>query len=186
MMKNVCARIMLCVVSCGAFLAIACSAQKPASKADEWALQNAGIGSVEIAAGTSRQLQVTYPVPDGPEFPLKASVTWSMQQPVKGVSIDKTGKLTVDADVPHGTTATILADVEHGKRKLSGKVYVFHPDENPLIGQWRVDTHVTCRESQEIETTAASPFTLRGYDWTFHAGRLFWVGREHSIAARMQ
>jgi hypothetical protein len=64
-------------------------------------------------------------------------------------------------------------------------VYVFHPDENPLIGQWHVDTHVTCGDSQENKAAAAGPLTLRGYDWTFHAGRLFWVGREHSIAARM-
>ena len=178
-------RYQLLVICCIVFLAIACSAQKPASKGDEWALQNAGIGSVEIAAGTSRQLQVTYPVPDGPEFPLKASVTWSMEQPVKGISIDKTGKLTVDADVPHGTTATILADVEHGRRKLSGKVYVFHPDENPLIGTWHVDPRVACGDSQEIKAASANPLTLRGYDWSFHAGRLFWVGREHSIAARL-
>lgn len=171
-------RYQLLVICCIVFLAIACSAQKPASKGDDWALQNAGIGSVEIAAGTSRQLQVTYPVPDGPEFPLKATVTWSMDQPVKGISIDKTGKLTVDADVPHGTTATILADVEHGRRKLSGKVYVFHPDENPLIGTWHVDMRVACGESQEIKTAAASPLTLRGYDWSFYAGRLFWVGKD--------
>ena len=184
-MRNPYSQIMLCVVFCSAFLTSACSAQKPASKADDWALQNAGIGSIEIAAGTSRQLQVTYPVPDGPEFPLKASVTWSMEQPVKGISIDKTGKLTVDADVPHGTTATILADVEHGRRKLSGKVYVFHPDENPLIGTWHVDTRVACSDSQEIKAAAASPLTLRGNDWSFHAGRLFWVGKEHSIAARL-
>jgi hypothetical protein len=59
---------------------------------------------------------------------------------MNGISIDKTGKLTVDANVPHGTTATILADVEKGRKKLSGKVYVFHPDENPWIGQWHVDT----------------------------------------------
>lgn len=184
-MRNPCARILLWVVSCFAYSAVAIAAQKPASKGDDWALQNAGIGSVEIAAGTSRQLQVTYPVPDGPEFPLKANVTWSMEQPVKGISVDKTGKLAVDADVPHGTTATILADVEHGRRKLSGKVYVFHPDENPLIGTWHADTRVACGESQEIKAAAASPLTLRGYDWTFHAGRLFWVGREHSIAARL-
>lgn len=183
-MKNVYARTLLCLACFSAFLAIACSAQKPASKADDWALQNAGIGSVEIAAGTSRQMQITYPVPDGPEFPLKASVTWSMEQPVKGISIDKTGKLTVDSDVPHGTTAMILADVEHGRRKLSGKVYVFHPDENPLIGTWHVDTRVACGESQEIKAAAASPLTLRGYNWSFQASQQFWVGRANSIAAR--
>lgn len=184
-MRNSCARTLLWVVCCSALSAIVFAAQKPASKGDDWALQNAGIGSVEIAAGTSRQLQVTYPVPDGPEFPLKASVTWSMEHPVKGISIDKTGKLSVDADVPHGTNATILADVEHRRRKLSGKVYVFHPDENPLIGTWHVDTRMACGESQEIKAATASPLSLRGYDWSFHASPEFWVGKEHSIAARL-
>jgi hypothetical protein len=79
-MKNVYAHTLLCLACFSTFLPIACSAQKPASKADDWALQNAGIESVEIPAGTSRQLQVTYPVPDGPEFPLKANVSWSMEK----------------------------------------------------------------------------------------------------------
>jgi hypothetical protein len=182
--RNACARILLCMVCCSAFLAIACSAQKHTSKGDDWPLQNASIDPVEIPAGTSRQMQVTYPTPDGPSFPLKASVTWSMERPVKGISMDKTGKLTVAADVLHGTTATILADVEKGRRKLSGKVYVFHPDENPLIGEWHVDKRVACGESQEIKAAAAGPLTLRGYNWSFQASQEFWVGRAHSIAAR--
>jgi len=93
--------------------------------------------------------------------------------------------LTVAADVPHGTTATIFADVEHGRRKLSGKVYVFHPDENPLIGAWHVDTRVACGGSQETKAATTSLLTLRGYDWSFHASQQFWVGREHNIAARI-
>ena len=183
-MRNSCTRILFCVACCSAFLAIACSAQKHASKGDDWPLQNASIEPVEIAAGISRQMQVTYPTPDGPSFPLKASVTWSMERPVKGISIDKSGMLKVDADVPHGTTATILADVEKGRRKLSGKVYIFHSDENPLIGEWHVDTRVVCGESQEIKAPAASPLSLRGYNWSFQASQEFWVGRAHSIAAR--
>lgn len=183
-MRNPYPRILLCVACCSAFLAIACSAQKHRSKGDDWPLQNASIGAVEIAAGTSRQMQVTYPTPDGPSFPLKASVTWSIGPAVKGISIDKSGMLKVDADVPHGTTATILADVEHGRRKLSGKVYVYHPDENPLIGTWHVDTRVACGDSQEIKTAAASQFSLRGYNWSFEASQQFWVGRAQSIAAR--
>jgi hypothetical protein len=172
-------------VACyGAFLAIACPAQKHPSNGNDWPLQNASIGAVEIAAGTSRQMQVAYPTPDGPSFPLKASVTWSMEKPVKGISIDRSGMLKVDADVPHGTTATILADVEKGRRKLSGKVYVFHPDENPLIGEWHVDTRVACGESQEIKAAPPGPLTLRGYNWSFQASQEFWVGRAHSIAAR--
>jgi hypothetical protein len=166
-------------------LAVVSSAQRKASKGDDWPLQNAFIGPVEITAGSSRQMQVMYPVPDGPSFPLQASVIWSMATPVKGISIDKAGMLKVDADVPHGTTATILADVEHGRRKLSGKVYVYHPDQSPLIGTWQVDTHVACGDSQEIKAAAASPLSLRGYNWSFHASQEFWVGREHSIAARI-
>ena len=183
-MTNSCARILLCVICYSAFLAITCSAQKHASNGDDWPLQNASVDPVEIAAGTSRQMQIMYPTPDGPSFPLKASVTWSMERPVKGISIDKSGMLKVDTDVPHGTTATVLADVEKGRRKLSGKVYVFYPDENPLIGEWHVDTRVACGESQKIKTASTGPLTLRGYNWSFQASQEFWVGRAHSIAAR--
>jgi hypothetical protein len=181
--RNPYARLLLCMACCSVLVAAA-SAQKHASNGDDWPLQNASIGEIEIPAGTSGQVQVMYPTPDGPSFPLKASVTWSIEPAVKGISIDKNGKLAVDANVPHGTTATILADVEKGRRKLSGKVYVFHPDENPLIGAWHVDTRVACGGSLETKAASTSPVTLRGYNWSFHASQQFWVGRENSIAAR--
>lgn len=183
-MRNPLAQALLCALFCSVFSAATCSSQKTKSKPDDWAIQNASIGPIEIAAGSFRQLQAMYPTPDGPSFPLKASVTWSLAQPVKGISVDKTGKLTIDADVPHGATATVLGDVENGRRKLSGKVYVFHPDENPLIGVWHVDTRVACGDSQEIKAATANRLTLRGNDWSFHASQEFWVGKEHSIAAR--
>lgn len=185
-MRDNSVRAKLLFICCVAFSAVAFAAQKAAAKPDDWPLQNASIGPIEIAAGTSRQVQVMYPTPDGPSFPLKASVTWSIEPAVKGISIDKSGMLKVDADVPHGTIATILAHVEHGRRKLSGKVYVFHPDENPLIGLWHVDTRVACGELQTIKAAPTSQLTLRGYDWSFHASQQFWVGRENSIAARTQ
>jgi hypothetical protein len=75
----------------------------------------------------------------------------------------------------------IVGDVEKGRRKLSGKVYVYHPDENPLIGAWHVDTRVACGATQEIKAAAIGPVTLRGYDWSFHASQQFWVGREQSM-----
>lgn len=82
-MRNPCARILICVACCGAFFVIALAMQKPATKPNDWAMNNASIGTVEIAAGTSRQMQAMYPTPDGPSFPLKASVTWSLERPVK-------------------------------------------------------------------------------------------------------
>jgi hypothetical protein len=177
---------MLCVIYCIAFSAIVCSAQNPASKPDDWAIRNAMIGpdsSIEIRAGSSYQARAMYPVPDGPLFPLKASVTWSIEPAVKGISIDATGKISVDADVPHGATATVLGAVEKGRRKLSAKIYVFHPDENPLIGAWHVDTHAACGQSLEMRAAAPRPLSLRGNDWKFHVSQQFWVGKEHNIAA---
>jgi len=161
-------------------LLAACFAQKPAPKPDDWPIQNAMIGPnspIEIRAGSSYQVQAMYPVPDGPLFPLKAAVVWSIEPAVKGISIDATGKITVDSDVPHGVTGTVLGDVKKGRRKLSAKLYVFRPEENPLIGTWHVDTRVACGESQEIRAAAARPLSLRGNDWKFHVQPAI-LGRE--------
>jgi hypothetical protein len=149
-------------------------------------MQNATIGPnspIEIRAGSSYQVQAMYPVPDGPLFPLKATVVWTIEPAVKGISIDKTGKITVDSSVPNGATTTVLGDVEKGRRKLSAKLYVFRPEENPLIGAWHVDTRVACGESHEIIAVAVRPLSLRGNDWKFHVPQQFWVGKEHNIAA---
>jgi hypothetical protein len=162
------------------------SAQKPASHPDDWAIRNAMIGPdspIEVRAGSSYQARAMYPVPDGPLFPLKATVAWSIEPAVKGISIDATGKITVDADVLHGAMATVLGVVEKGQRKLATKVYVFHPDENPLIGAWHVNTRAACGQLLEMRATAARPLSLRGNDWKFHVSQQFWVGKEHNIAA---
>ncbi len=174
------------VAVCCSTLLVACFAQKPAPKPDDWPIQNAMIGPnspIEIRAGSSYQVQAMYPVPDGPLFSLKTTVVWSIEPAVKGISIDATGKISVDSDVPHGVTGTVLGDVEKGRRKLSAKLYVFRPEENPLIGTWHVDTRVACGESQEIRAAASRPLSLRGNDWKFHVSQQFWVGKEHNIAA---
>src|SRR5690242_14190539 len=78
---------------CFSVVATTCFAQK----ADDWAMQNAMIGPdspIEVPAGGSYDARAMYPVPDGPLFPLKASVAWSIAPAVKGISIDaKTGKI---------------------------------------------------------------------------------------------
>ncbi|HEY5028202.1 MAG TPA: hypothetical protein VIK39_07320 [Candidatus Angelobacter sp.] len=185
-MRKCWVRVVLCVSFSSIVLAIACFAQKQAPKPDEWPIHNALIGPdspLEIRAGASYQARAMYPVPDGPLFPLEANVAWSVEPAVQGISIDPTGKISVDAAVPHGATAIVHADVDSGRRKLSAKVYVFRPDENPLIGAWRVDTRVVCGETQEIKAAAARPLSLRGNNWKFHVSQQFWVGKEHNIAA---
>jgi len=165
-------------------LCVACFGQK---KADDWAISNAMIGPdspIEVSAGNSYQAQAMYPVPDGPLFPLKASVAWSIAPAVKGISIEaKTGKISVDAEVPHGTYTTVHANVDGGRRKLTAKLYVFRTDANPLIGKWRVDQKVACGKAQEMKTAASGPRSLYTMDWSFHVDHQFWVGRTNSIAA---
>jgi len=165
-------------------LALLASGQK---KVDDWAIRNAMIGPdspIEMSAGSSYQAQAMFPVPDGPLFPLKASVAWSIAPAVKGISIDTTsGKISVAADVKHGTTATVHADVAGGQRKLTARLFVFRPEENPLIGKWRVDQKVACGEAQELKTAASGPRSLSTMDWRFHVDQKFWVGRTNNIAA---
>lgn len=179
------ARQALCVLCCSLIVVAACFAQK----ANDWAMTNAMIGPdspIELRAGSSYQAQAMYPVPDGPLFPLKASVAWSIAPVVKGISIDaKTGKIIVDADVPHGVTATVHANVENGRRALTAKLYVFRPEENPLVGKWHVDQKVSCGETEEMKVPELRHHALHDKDWKFHADQQFWVGKEMNCRRRM-
>ena len=156
-----------------------------AQKSDKWAIQNAQIGPespIEVPAGSSYNAQVMYPVPDGPLFPLKAQVQWSIAPAVKGISIDaRTGKITVDAGVAHGTTTTVRANVNHGVRKLTGKLVVFSPAENPLVGSWTVKSALGCGDTQQVLPAEATG-RLERY-WSFHADRTVWIGQPIGIAA---
>jgi hypothetical protein len=155
-------------------------------KKDDWALNNAQIGPespIEIATGSSFVAQVMYPVPDGPLFPLKVAVVWSIAPPVEGITIDASGKITVAANVEHGTTATVHASVAGGKRLLEAKIYVFLPGENPLLGRWKIDSNVVaCGEKSELRP-ANKLGMLPGPTWIFHVRPDFFVGREYGIAA---
>jgi len=153
-----------------------------AQKHDEWAIQNAQIGPdspIEVRAGSSYDAHAMYPVPDGPLFPLKAKVEWSIAPAVKGISIDaKTGKINVKAGVPHGSTATVHANVNHGQRKLKAKLYVYRTEENPLIGNWRVDQKMACGATEEMKAPESRRFPVNGLQWKFHVDRQFWIGGE--------
>ncbi len=177
------ARTWFCVICYSLFAMTACFAQK----ADEWTMRNAQIGPdspIEIHAGGSYVAQAMFPNPDGPLFPLKASVLWSIAPAIKGISIDaKSGKISVDASVPHGATTIVHANVNNERRKLEAKLYVFRPEENPLIGRWYVDPHVACGDSQETRTPAARPRSFHGTNWKFHVDQKVWVGKEMNIAA---
>src|SRR5262249_55291645 len=135
--------------------AIMISVVCPAQKKDEWALNNAQIGPdspIEVPVGSSFVVQVMYPVPDGPLFPLKETVVWSIAPAVQGITIDAaSGKITVAAEVKHGTTAVVHAEVAGGRKKLQATVYAFKADENPLVGRWKIDSSIACGEANELK-----------------------------------
>jgi hypothetical protein len=163
---------------------VAVGAVSMAQKKDDWAINNAMIGPdspIELAAGSTYQAQAMYPVPDGPLYPLKAKVSWSIEPEVKGVSIDaNSGKITVLANVAHGTSATVAANVDGGRRKLTAKLYVFRPEVNPFAGGWDIDSKPVCGAMEELG--ALEP-TQKIMEWKFHVDEQFWMGPELGIAA---
>jgi hypothetical protein len=159
-----------------------CAGQKP----NDWAINNAMIGPdspIEMAAGSSYQAQVVYPVPDGPLYPLKAKVTWTIKPAVKGIAIDPgSGKITVQAEVAHGSSATVHASVDNGRRKLTAKLLVFRPDVYPFIGSWKIESEPACDERAALKASETSR-RAAGLTWKFHVDEQFWIGRELGIAA---
>jgi hypothetical protein len=176
-------RIGLAVIVLGC---VATCAVSIAQKKDDWAINNAMIGPdspIEMRAGSTYQAQAVYPVPDGPLYPLKAKVSWKIEPAVTGISIDpNSGKIIVQADVAHGTTATIAANVDNGRRKLTAKLYVFRPEMNPLIGSWSIESQSACGETEGLKALAPNRGVV-GLGWKFHVDEQFWIGRERGIAA---
>ena len=167
-------------------MAVSLGAWSQKRKADDWAMNNAQIGPdspIEIAAGSTYTPQVMYPNPDGPLSPLKASVVWSITPKAEGIAVDqRSGKITVGADVQHGVMAVLHADVAGGRRKLESKVYVFRREENPLVGRWSIDSMIACGDANELKAVA-HPKPQPGPTWRFHVKPDFVVGREYGIAA---
>lgn len=166
-----------------ALVSLAACAVSMAQKKDDWAINNAIIGPdspIELAAGSTYQAQAVYPVPDGPLYPLKAKVSWSIEPQVKGIAIDaNSGKIAVQPDMAHGTTATVAANVDNGRRRLTAKLYVFRPEVNPFVGRWGQDSKQVCG----MEELGALEASQKIMDWKFHVDEQFWIGRELGIAA---
>jgi hypothetical protein len=82
--------------------------------------------------------------------PVDTCVTWSLS-PEIGATIDsETGVFVVDPSTPSGETFTVTADVEEGRRLVSIDVYVYTPEDNPLVGNWREEVQFECGTWQEL------------------------------------
>ena len=165
-------------------LALAAQGQK---KLSDYDLREAQIGpdsTIELTPGSSYNAQIMRPTPDGPLFPLTAKVVWTLQSPVPGVSVDgRSGVISVSKDVPNGTTATVLANIENGRRMLKVRLHVFTREVNPFVGQWRVESLIACSDGHEMKPD----YTLRAprarEHLHFYTDGQFWIGVEMNIAA---
>jgi len=119
---------------------------------DEETLQRLEISggySLQMLPGESRQLQVVtldccymYNV-------WQIATVWSIQ-PGEGATLDPlSGLLTVDPETPAGTTYTITANVENSRRLISRTLFIFSPESNPLVGNWREAAQLPCSGSGE-------------------------------------
>lgn len=60
------------------------------------------------------------------------------------------GTLTIAEDAPNGTEITITAS--YAGETLTETVYVYRPDENPLVGNWYETAQLTCGDGSEMQT----------------------------------
>ena len=99
--------------------------------------------------------------------PVETCTTWSVD-PSDGASIDhETGSFSVGPGTPGGEVFTVTADVEDGRRLVSIEVYVYTPEDNPLVGIWREEAQLGCEDYEEVAPEERIGELRFGADGTF-------------------
>jgi hypothetical protein len=81
--------------------------------------------------------------------PINVNTRWSVD-PQTGAKINqKTGVLEIATDVPSGTTFTVTADIQDGRKTLITQIKIYTPQANPLVGVWHETRQIDC-QSQAI------------------------------------
>ena len=75
--------------------------------------------------------------------PLDVKAVWS-SSPASGAKIDQNGLFTVDENTPSGSVFRVTADINNGQATSGIDVYIYRPEDNPLIGTWREDKQLAC------------------------------------------
>lgn len=102
-----------------------------------------------IPAGSDTQLRLAW-IDAGFPTEVDACVEWSIE-PVDGVTIDDTGLLSIDAAVPAGTTLSVTADVEAGRRVLMAEFEVYVPLASDIIGYWTELAQLSCEGGGQFD-----------------------------------
>lgn len=143
-----------------------------ATPLDEETLQRLEISggkTLQLQPGENRQLQVVTLDCCYMYNAWQILTAWSIQ-PDQGASIDPaSGLLIVDAETPHGTTYTITASVENGRRRINRTLFIFTPEGNPLAGTWREAAQLPCSGSGEKLPAEAMRELIFGADSTMSA-----------------
>ena len=96
---------------------------------------------LELQVGTTECCYVFQPV--------TVKTRWSVD-PQDGAKIDqKTGVLDIAADVLSGTTFSVTADIQDGRKILTTQIKIYTPQANPLVGVWHEFKQIDC-QSQAI------------------------------------
>ncbi len=106
-------------------------------------------GPLQLTPGSERRLVIgTYDCCYVFE-PSGLDAVWTVS-PVEGVTIDNDGLLTVGEDVPNGTVLTVTANHDPAGPPASVLVYVYTPDEQPLVGLWREEAQLACDTGKRV------------------------------------
>jgi len=102
--------------------------------------------------------------------PVTANVKWTIEPPSARASIDGRGVLTIGRDINPGSTLTIYANIEEGRRIISRTVSVYTPEHDILaaIAYMRQVGEIPCDAPDRIEPSVHGFEEMR-----FHAGGRF-------------
>ncbi len=86
-----------------------------------------------------------------------APIAWSVE-PRLGARIDRaSGVLAVDAHTPPGTTFTVRASIDGGRRVLTGSAHVYTAESNPLVGGWQQVGWKLCTPVAQLPAAGIDP-----------------------------
>lgn len=82
-------------------------------------------------------------------IPVKVKTCWSVNPQTGAIINQTTGVMEIATDVPSGTTYTVTADIQDGRKNLTTQIKVYTTQANPLVGVWHESKQIDC-QSQAI------------------------------------
>ena len=64
-----------------------------------------------------------------------------------GDPFDPTIRVWIAPETPHGTEIRLRADIESGRAVRHGELFVYRPEENPIVGHWTERAQLPCGPS---------------------------------------